>query len=164
MGSLPPARLRRCREAAAFALALAVALAAVACGLPQRARTMFGGDLPIQVTVAPRVNRNTPIAVELVIAYDAKALDELLKTSAGDWFRKREQLMRDYAGQLESWRWEWVPGQEVPAVGISYRIGAKGGVLFADYLTPGEHRARIDPHRPLRLLLGETDFTLAEAP
>ncbi|HYL06344.1 MAG TPA: type VI secretion protein [Thermoanaerobaculia bacterium] len=145
-------------------MALGLPLAAASCGLPKRARSMFGGDLPLQVTVSPQANHDSPIAVELVIAYDDKVLDELLKTPAGDWFRKREQLRRDYAGQLETWKWEWVPGQEVAAVEVSYRLGAKGAVLFADYLTPGEHRARLDPHRPLRLLLGETDFKLVEAP
>jgi type VI secretion system protein len=150
------------RGVVALALASVLPLAG-ACGLPRRVRSMFGGELPIQVKVAPQVNRDTPVAVELVIAYDDKALDELLKMSKDAWFRNRGQLLRDYAGRVETWKWEWVPGQEVSPVAVSYHVGAKGAVLFADYLTPGEHRARVDPHHPLRLVLGETDFTLAEA-
>jgi type VI secretion system protein len=149
------------RGLVAVVLASALLFAA-ACGMPRRMRSMFGGELPIQVQIAPEVNHDSPVAVELVMAYDDKALDELLKMSKDVWFRNRGQLLRDYAGRVDTWRWEWVPGQQVSLVPISYRIGAKGAVLFADYLTPGEHRARIDPHRPLRLVLGETDFALAE--
>ena len=135
----------------------------VSCGLPTRVRSMFGGELPLSVAVAPEANRNSPIAVELVIAYDGKALDELLKMPAGDWFRKREQFLRDHPGGVDTWKWEWIPGQKVEDVELSYRVGAKGGVLFADYATPGEHRARINPHQPARLVFDATDFTVEGA-
>jgi type VI secretion system protein len=151
------------RRGVALVLAAVLLLPLVAgCGMPRRVRSMFGGELPIEVKVSPQVNHDTPVAVELVIAYDDKALDELLKVSKDTWFRNRGQLLRDYGGRVESWKWEWVPGQEVSPWAISYRIGAKGAVLYADYLTPGEHRARIDPHHPLRLVLGDMDFALAE--
>jgi type VI secretion system protein len=151
---------RPVRGKAALALVWLLLLGSVSCGLPRRVRSMFGGQLPLQISVSPEANRNSPIAVELVIAYQGKLLDELLKMPAGDWFRKREQFLRDHPGGVDTWKWEWVPGQEVPAMEISYRVGAKGGVLFADYATPGDHRARIDPHQPVRLVLNPTDFTV----
>src|SRR6187549_2130614 len=77
---------------------------------------LFGGELPLSVSVAPEANRNSPIAVELVIAYDGKVLDELLKMPAGDWFRKREQFLRDHPGGMDTWKWEWIPGQKVKDV------------------------------------------------
>ena len=130
------------------------------CGLPKRARSMFGGQLPMRISVSPDANRNSPIAVELVIVYNGKLLDELLKMPAGDWFRKREQFLRDYPDGVDSWRWEWIPGQEVAELELPVRVGAKAGVVFADYATPGEHRLRIDPHQPVRLTLRTADFTL----
>lgn len=132
----------------------------ISCGLPKRARSMFGGQLPMRISVSPDANRNSPIAVELVIVYNGKLLDELLKMPAGDWFRKREQFLRDYPDGVDSWRWEWIPGQEVAELELPVRVGAKAGVVFADYVTPGEHRLRIDPHQPVRLVLRTADFTL----
>lgn len=134
----------------------------LSCGLPRRARSMFGGQLPMQVAVSPEANRNSPVAVELVITYQGKLLDELLKMPAGDWFRKREQFLRDHPQGVQTWRWEWVPGQEVSDLEIPYGVGAKAGVLFADYSTPGEHRVQIDPHQPFRLVLNPMDFTVEE--
>jgi len=141
-------------------LAWLVLFGAGSCGMPRRVRSMFGGQLPIQISVSPEANHNSPIAVEVVIAYDGKLLDELLKMPAGDWFRKRDQFLRDHPEGVDTWKWEWVPGQEVAPVELSYRVGAKGGVLFADYATPGEHRVKIDPQQPVRLVLNTTDFTL----
>jgi type VI secretion system protein len=144
----------------AFLLAGLLLFSTISCGLPKRARSMFGGQIPMRISVSPDANRNSPIAVELVIVYNGKLLDELLKMPAGDWFRKREQFLRDHPDGVDSWRWEWIPGQEVAELELPYRVGAKGGVLFADYVTPGEHRMRIDPHQPVRLMLRTADFTL----
>jgi type VI secretion system protein len=145
---------------ATFLLAGLLLLAAASCGLPKRARSMFGGQLPMRISIAPDANRNSPVAVELVIVYEGKLLDELLKMPAGDWFRKREQFLRDHPGGVDAWRWEWIPGQEVAEQELQVRVGAKGGVVFADYVTPGEHRMRIDPHQPVLLTLRTADFTL----
>jgi len=155
---------RSVREKAAMILVCLLLLGSASCGLPRRARSMFGGQLPLQVSISPEANHNSPIAVELVIAYQGKLLDELLKMPAGDWFRKREQFLRDHPQGVETWKWEWVPGQEVSGMEIAYRVGAKGGVLFADYSTPGEHRAQIDPHQPARLVFNPTDFTVNPQP
>jgi type VI secretion system protein len=139
-------------------------LGTVSCGLPARVRSMFGGQLPMTVSVSPEANRNSPVAVDLVIVYDGKLLDELLKTPAGEWFRKRDQFRRDHPDGVDVWKWEWVPGQEVGEMEISYRVGAKGGVLFADYQTPGDHRLRIDPHQAVRVTLGPMDAALDATP
>jgi len=121
---------------------------------------MFGGQLPIEVTIAPEANEDRPLAVELIVAYDQKVVDELLKIPARDWFVKREQFLRDHGEALDTWKWEWIPGQTVEPLELTYGIGAKKVVLYADYLAPGDHRASIDPQRPFRLVLGESELSL----
>jgi type VI secretion system protein len=137
-----------------------VLLATASCGLPNRVRSMFGGQLPIQVTISPDANEDSPLAVELIVAYDQKIVDELLKMKARQWFSGREQFLRDHPEALDSWMWEWTPGQSVAPLELSYGIGAKRVVLFADYLASGEHRATVDPQQPFKLVLGESDLTV----
>lgn len=137
-------------------------LLASSCGLPNRVRSMFGGQLPIQVSIAPDANENSPLAVELIVVYENKVGDKLMEKKARDWFAGREQFLRDYADDVDSWKWEWIPGQEVRPIELTYGIGAKRVVLFADYLTPGEHRATIDPQKPFRLVLGQSELALEE--
>jgi type VI secretion system protein len=143
-------------------LLIPLLLVTSSCGLPNRVRSMFGGQLPIQVSIAPEANENTPLAVELIVVYENKIVDKLLEKTARDWFKGREQFLRDYPDGVKSWKWEWVPGQEVQPIEIAYGVGAKQVVLFADYLTPGEHRAKIDPQRPFRLILGPSELELED--
>lgn len=144
------------------ALLIPLLLLVSACGLPNRVRSMFGGQLPIQVSIAPDANEDSPLAVELIVVYENKIVDKLMEKKARDWFAGREQFLRDYADDVDSWKWEWIPGQEVRPIELTYGVGAKRVILFADYLTPGEHRATIDPQRPFRLILGQSELELEE--
>jgi type VI secretion system protein len=158
------APLRRDRlRALPAAVAILIAVSA-ACSTGAKVRSMFGGLLPMQVSVAPALNENAPVAVDLVVVYDAKVLDALLKLPAAEWFTKKQQLVKDYPNGLDVQKsWEWTPGQEIPKQTITYHAGAKKVVLFADYQTDGEHRVTVDPQQPFRLVLGEGDLTV-EAP
>lgn len=121
---------------------------------------MFGGQLPFEVVIASDANEDSPVAVDLVFVYDKKLLDTLLKTPAVDWFAKREQFIKDYGNALAVEKWEWVPGQQIEPISVSYRPGARRVVLFADYLSEGDHRATADPQEPFRLVLGARDFSV----
>ena len=131
-----------------------------ACGVTQKARSMFGGQLPFDVVVAPDANEDSPVAVDLVFVYDKKLLETLLKTPASEWFANREQFLKDYGNALVVETWEWVPGQQIDRMSVAYRPGARRVVLFADYVTEGEHRATADPQEPFRLVLGARDFSV----
>jgi type VI secretion system protein len=141
-------------------LALVVLWSLSACGLGVRTRSLFGGKLEVKVVIDEKANRNHPVAVNVVLAYDEKLVPTLLGFSAQDWFQKRQQLKRDFPDGLEYWEWEWVPGQAVPVQKLPLLAKAVGAVVYADYLSPGEHRARIDPHTSIMLELRETDFTV----
>jgi type VI secretion system protein len=136
-------------------------VATASCGLPNRVRSMFGGQIPpIPVTISKDANENSPLAVELIVAYDQKVLDELLKMPARKWFDGREQFLRDHPEAVETLKREWTPGQDVAPLEISYGVGARRVVIFADYLVPGDHRATIDPQQRFKLVLGDDDLAV----
>ena len=135
----------------------------LSCGAATATRSMFGGSLPFQVTVAPDANENSAIAVDLVVLYDAKLVEQLLKLKASDWFKQKNQFVRDHPNQVAVHGWEWVPSQAVKPQTISYGSGARKVVLFADYVSEGDHRATVDPQQSFRLLLQKIDFDVQVA-
>jgi len=128
--------------------------------MTQKVRSAFGGELPFDVTVAQDANEDSPIAVDLVFVYDKKLLDTLLKTPSSEWFAKRDQFVKDYGNALVVEKREWVPGQTFKDLKVAYRPGARRVVVFADYVTDGEHRVTRDPQEPFLLVLGTRDISL----
>ena len=119
--------------------------------------TSGDSKLDVKVHVSPKANNNNPVAVDLVLVSNKKLLQELMKMSAHDWFEKRHQIELDYPKEtgLAAGRWEWVPGQEVQVDRVTVKFETVGGVIFANYFTPGTHRAAIDPRKPILVTLGE---------
>ncbi|MEZ4525333.1 MAG: hypothetical protein R2941_05365 [Desulfobacterales bacterium] len=132
----------------------------VSCGVGVRTRSMLGGKLHVSVNISEKVNQNAPIATDLLLVHNEKLCDELLKMSAKDWFRQKEQIKRDYieGDGLDCWSWEWVPGQKIPIQKLPLKSSAKAGIVFADYLSPGAHRIRFSPFEDIVIRLLEKDF------
>ena len=118
--------------------------------------------LVARVQISPAANNNNPVAVDLVLVSDSKLLKELKKLSAKEWFEKRNQYQLDYPKEvdLDNWRWEWVPGQVVKLDPMTVKLEINGAIIFANYFTPGPHRAIIDPRKPVLIKLGEEDLTV----
>jgi len=116
--------------------------------------------LDVKVHISPAANRNNPVPVDLVLVTDKKLLKELMKMSARDWFAQKHQVQLDYPKEkdLAAGSWEWVPGQSVKLDRLNIRYEIVGGVVFANYLTEGVHRASIDPRKPFLITLGEDDL------
>jgi len=129
-------------------------------GCSANSASWFGGSTTVTVTIDPGINQNLPIAVEVVIVYDATLLDKLAATSASGWFDHREQFRRDYPEGFISLYREWVPGQDVDSQEISFSTGARGGLVYADYQTNQENRVRFDPHQDIKIHLSESTFTV----
>ena len=88
-----------------LAVLLLASLVSSSCGagnIVTRTRQMFGGDLHIEVFVDPRLNQDSPVAVELVLFEDKKLVPEVAELDARDWFRIREQFYRDYKKGLQT--------------------------------------------------------------
>lgn len=141
---------------------LGLALLLTSCGLVKRTKSLFGGNTSIQVSIAEDVNQNSPVAVDLIVVYNKKILDKLLEKSAREWFAGRDQFERDFPKGFQFKSWEWVPGQEVEQIEMPIKSGAKTAVVFADYFTAGQHRAVVDPRKPLRLRFEATGFVVEE--
>lgn len=120
------------------------------CGL------FFGQKLRVQVNAAQAVNQNSPVALDVVLVYDENLLKELQKLTAKEWFEKRDQMSRDNPKGVafDVWEWEVVPGHNVPpktlyvpvkTMLIYPKAKIKAGVVFANYATPGAHRAGLTP-------------------
>jgi type VI secretion system protein len=118
----------------------------------------------MQVTVSPEANEDSPVAVDVVVVYDRKLVDELLKMPASQWFAGKAQFLADHDRKIAVQGWEWVPGQKVEPITLEYRPGAQQVIVFADYHTDGAHRAVVPPQQPFHLLLAERDLVLEKAP
>ncbi|MDH3603751.1 MAG: hypothetical protein OEU26_29425 [Candidatus Tectomicrobia bacterium] len=133
-----------------------------ACGIGTRARALVGSKMRMQVQVSDNVNQQSPVALDLVLVYDKKLLKKLSNLPASDWFKQRRQYRRDYPDStgFDAWRWEWVPGQNVPLQELPLKAKAKGGLIFVNYFSDGDHRARIEPNKSIYVDLHETDFAV----
>jgi type VI secretion system protein len=120
--------------------------------------------LVMKVKIASDANDGNPVVFDLVLVTDKTLLEELKKISASEWFENRSQYRLDYPEEtgLSAGSWEWVPGQVVVIEPITVLRGIVGGVIFANYSTPGKHRAVIDPRKSLAVTLGPEGFTVAQ--
>lgn len=146
-----------------MAVALIVLSVAAGCSFPTKVRSMFGGELPFFVTVAPDANENSAVAVDVVVVYNKMVLDQLMKLKASEWFAGKSQFLNDHRDDIAVRGWEWIPNQVVPQQSIEYRAGAQKVVLFADYASDGVHRAAIDPQQSFHLVLDALDLNVKVA-
>lgn len=118
--------------------------------------------LTVKVDISPQANNNNPVALDLVLVKNGKLFKELMKIPASEWFEKRKQYRLDYPKEigLSAGSWEWVPGQVVKIDPIPFKYKVAGGLVFANYFSPGAHRAVIDPSKPFVLTLGPQDITV----
>jgi type VI secretion system protein len=116
-----------------------------------------------RVDISPQANNNNPVALTLVLVQSKKLFKELMKISASEWFEKRNQYRLDYPKEtgLNAGSWEWVPGQVVKLDPIPFKFKVAGGLVFANYFTPGAHRAVIDPGKKIVITLGAEDISVA---
>lgn len=151
-------------------IATAVASLSVCCGIGTR-----NVRLQLHVQVAPDVNDDRPIPVDVVFAWDKAIVGKLEALTAKDWFDKKTALRRDDPKEraFTAHEWEWVPGQDVPDIDLNVPAASRQWVraifVFANYRTEGPHRAHVEPGSATLTLL-KNDFrvdapgTAARAP
>lgn len=144
-----------------FSCALCVLALLPACvRVPKAVRP--ASKLALRVEVSPQANNNSPVALDLVLVKSKKLFKELMKVSASEWFEKRNQYRLDYPKEtgLKAGSWEWAPGQVVQIAPMSFKENYAGGLVFANYFTPGTHRAVIDPTKAVVIKLGAEDISV----
>lgn len=113
----------------------------------------------VSVFVEPDANQNSAIAVDLVLVYNQELVNTLGKMSASKYFDSSSQLLLDNPTLLDVWHWELVPGQIVEDFEPPQEKGpAFGGYVFANYLTPGDHRVKVAPNGIVKILLLKKDL------
>ena len=142
----------------------ALALSLAGCGLFDGLYgdgVIFGAARAIEFNIAPNLNDDYPVAVELIVVYTKDLEKEIGALAAQQWFARRAQYLRDFSREeLEAFRWEWAPDQGTPPTQeFEYRRGARSAIVFSSYASPGDHRVRIEePNRALRVTLNDNDF------
>ncbi len=128
---------------------------------------IFGGSevktIQFSVRANSDANNNSPTPVELVLVRDEALLEEVAGLSAAQWFTDREQLLADNPEMLESTGvWEIVPGARATFSDLGLNMDdGKGLILFARYLSPGEHRWNIGPFESFQLHLQRNGFSVS---
>jgi type VI secretion system protein len=142
------------RRVLACACILLSAAALSGCGAVDMIKGVFFPRLPkvelgdIQVLSDSNANLNTALQLEIVFVKDPELLKKLSEISAARWFASRDDLRKTYPGGFESTEWELVPGQDLRVPREKFKDKrALAVMIFANYLTPGAHRARIDSYR-----------------
>jgi hypothetical protein len=107
------------------------------------------------------INGNSPVLVHIVIFYGEDAFKQLGALNADEYFRRAEQIERDYRSTIQIFKFEIPPGVDI---GRGYILpdsaeGIACGV-FARYGTPGAHRYNIGSDRIIEIQLGAKDFTV----
>ena len=127
------------------------------------AATRHGGQFQMQVAIAPHANQDSPIAVDLLFVTNKALLKQLAGWNAATWFQNRREVIAAQRSTLTAFSWEWVPGQHPNIIRINFSGSVQGAIVFADYYTPGPHRAVFDPHHPAQLTLLAHDLQLVTA-
>ena len=135
---------------------LCMALGLVSCS---------NGNLPeltiesVSIYTDPDANQNSATAVDLVIIHDEELVKILGQLSAEKYFGASRQLLLDNPTLLDIWHWELVPGQIVQDFSPPQEEGpAFAAFVFANYLTPGDHRLKVSPEGIVKILLTRTDL------
>lgn len=118
------------------------------------------------VIAQPDANLNSPVALDLVFVRDFATLEKLSALPAARWFATRQELQKTFPENFTVRSWELVPRQVLQLTEEELGSPRVAGVLiFADYLSPGEHRAQLPNVRGGFMVdLGATGFTAVTRP
>lgn len=119
----------------------------------------------LKTDITAAANQNQPIAVDVLLVRDKDLIKKLMTLSAADWFEKRAQFSRDYPDpkELVVYHREWVPGQVIPCSSIPLKPVPRATILFANYFTKGDHRARLVNGKSAAIHLKDEDFEIVPA-
>jgi len=108
-------------------------------------------------------NLNSAVAVDIVLVLDEAALEKLAALPASKWFQTRADMLRTFPGTYIYRSWEVAPGQTLRLRGDDFGTPSVVGVfVFADYLTPGEHRMRVEQLQDgIIVQLGAREFSVS---
>ena len=119
----------------------------------------------VELSAAPGANQNSPVALDIVLVLDETMIDRLNELTAAKWFGARTDLLKTYPKALTYRSWELVPEQTLRVSGASFGSPRVAAVfVFANYTTPGAHRARVEElKKPIVVRLEPQGFDVSPA-
>ncbi len=115
----------------------------------------------VSLYIDPAANRDFPLAVDVVLVSDEALARKLAGMKSQEWFAARDGLRKSHPGELEFDSVELAPGDALTLPGKRYsgkRVFA--ALAFADYLSSGEHRVRLETLKGrISMEFGATDFS-----
>ena len=135
---------------------------------------MFKGILPegsylswssVTLVAADDANLNSALAVDVVMLHDEETLGLVQNLPAAKWFATKDDLLKTFPKGLSYQTAELVPEQTLQMKQDMFLQKRQvGTIVFANYLTPGEHRVRVDQLKgQLLIQLGTKSFTVVTA-
>jgi type VI secretion system protein len=140
-----------------FALALSTLVCLTGCHKIVKPKIVC-----LRTDITKTANQNQPVAVDVLLVRDKDLVKKLMTLSAADWFDKRAQFERDYPDpkDLVVFHREWVPGQDIPCSNFTLNPKPRATILFANYFSKGDHRARLVNGKSVAIHLGDDDFQI----
>ena len=116
-----------------------------------------------QVTmgVGREANKNSPIAVDIVLIFNEGLVTKVSELTSSDWFKSKNYILKTFPQDLAVKSWELAPGDSLQIPSSFFGTERVFSVMaFADYFSDGEHRVRIDQLRGGVILeFGIEDFS-----
>lgn len=111
-------------------------------------------------------NLNSPVRADVVLINDEVTLTMITSLTAAKWFSSRGDFEKTLPYSFSYQSIEIVPGQRLVLSPDKFRPGrVAGAIIFADYLSSGEHRMRLDPFKgDILLQFGERSFSVITQP
>ena len=122
--------------------------------------TLRPSPLDLSVGIDPAANKNSPVALDVVLIKDKNFWKTAPATSAKDWFAQKSDLQRRYGKKLQVSSWEWVPGQPIAPITVKIPRWLSGAMVFANYPTPGTHSAPLPLGGKVSISLQKDDFKM----
>jgi type VI secretion system protein len=119
----------------------------------------------LRTDITQAANQNQPVAVDVLLVRDKDLIKKLMTLTAADWFEKRAQFMRDYPDpkDLTVYHHEWVPNQKIPCSSLALKPMPRVMIVFANYFSKGDHRARLPNGNSATIRLMDDDFEILKA-
>ena len=117
-------------------------------------------SMKVTIQALDDANENTPVAVDVVYTLSQELAQKLSTMSAKEYFKMRDQLIRDYINLVMIHGWEIPPGHTVKEEMNALHPQTQAAFLFADYDVPGVHRSKLPVFENLYVHLKRADFKI----
>ena len=99
----------------------------------------------VTIGVGREANKNSPVAVDIVLIFNEDLVKKVSELSSTDWFKSKNYVLKTFPQDLAVKSWELAPGDSLQIPSSFFGNDRVFSVIaFADYFSTGEHRVKID--------------------